>query len=126
MPHPTPAQLRSTRCLPPGAALWALLATGAVPHDTAAQTVVENSLESAWTTTPPWTLEEDLRIWGPPDGYLTMVIAVAADSRDNVYILDYITQEIHVFDSQGGFLRTLFAGEDDAGTPYVTRLRIQR
>lgn len=108
MPHPTSAHLRPTRCLPLGAALWALLASGAVPQDAAAaQVVVENTLESAWTTTPAWTLEEDLRIWGPPGGYLALVIAVAADSRDNIYILDYITQEIYVFDSEGEFLRTL-------------------
>ena len=75
--------------------------------DARAQVVVENTLASAWTTTPEWTLEEDLRIWGPPDGYLGDVIAVAADSRDNIYILDGTTQEIQVFDAEGGFLRTL-------------------
>ena len=108
MPHPTSAHLRPMRCLPLVTALWGLLASGAVPHDTAAaQAVVENSLESAWTTTTPWTLEEDLRIWGPPDGYLGRVIAVAADSRDNIYVLDGTTQEIHVFGADGGFLRTL-------------------
>ncbi len=127
MPHPTSAGIRPTRCLTPAAALatWreesprrshgfihalicALLAGGAAPRDSAAaQAVVENSLESAWATTPAWTLEEDLRIWGPPGGYLSMVIAVAADSRDNVYVLDYATQEIHVFDARGGFLRSL-------------------
>lgn len=108
MPHPTSAQPGPTRCLPPGAILWTLLAGGAVPHYVAAaQVVVENSLASAWTTTPAWTLEEDLRIWGPPDGYLGDIVAVSADSRDNIYILDGTTQEIQVFDANGGFLRTL-------------------
>lgn len=107
MPHPISAQPRYTRCLPAGAILWTLLAGGAVPHHTTAQTVVENSLESAWTTTPPWTLEEDLRIWGPPDGYLGDIVAVSADSRNNIYILDGTTMEIQVFDAEGGFLRTL-------------------
>ena len=32
---------------------------------------------------------------------------MAADSRDNIYILDGTTQEIQVFDAEGGFLRTL-------------------
>ena len=65
-------------------------------------------LPSAVTATAAeWTLQEDLRIWGPPDGYLGDVIAVAADSRDNIYILDGTTQEIQVFDAEGGFLRTL-------------------
>lgn len=112
MPHPTSARVWPRRCLPPATALHALLcallAGGGAPRDSAAaQAVVENSLESAWATTPEWTLEEDLRIRGPPGGYLSMVIAVAADSRDNVYVLDYAAQEIHVFDARGGFLRTL-------------------
>lgn len=76
--------------------------------DERAQVVVENALAASWTNTAEWTLEEDLRIWGPPpDGYLGRVIAVAADSRDNIYILDSTTQEIQVFDADGGFLRTL-------------------
>ena len=83
------------------------MATGAVPADARAQVVVENTLASAWTATPEWTLDEDLRIWGPPDGYLGNVDAVAADSRGNIYILDGTTQEIQVFDATGGFLRTL-------------------
>ena len=93
--------------MPPGVALAALLAPGAAPIDARAQPVVENTLASAWATTAEWSLEEDLRIWGPPGGYLGLVAAVAADSRDNIFILDYLTQEIHVFDAEGGFLRTL-------------------
>ena len=108
MPHPTSVDARPARYLPFTVALSALLTGGGMLHGAIdAQVVVENSLESAWTTTAAWTLEEDLRIGGPPGGYLTMVVAVAADSRDNIYILDYVTQEIHVFDSEGGFQRTL-------------------
>ena len=83
------------------------LSTGAAPVDARAQVVVENALASAWTTTPEWTLEEDLRIQGPPGGYLGNIDAVAADTRGNIFILDGTTQEIHVFDAGGGFLRTL-------------------
>ena len=78
-----------------------------MPAVARAQAVVENALASAWTITPEWTLEEDLRIWGPPGGYLGDVDAVAADSRGNIYILDGTTQEIQVFDAEGGFVRTL-------------------
>lgn len=100
----------------PGAVtMAALLATGAAPMGARAQTVVENTLASAWATTAEWALEEDLRIWGPPDGYLGDIIAVAADSRDNIYILDGLTQEIHVFDDGGGFLRTLGGQGQGAG-----------
>ena len=108
MPHPTSVDARPTGYRPLTAALPALLTSGGMLHGAAdAQVVVDNSLESAWTTTAAWTLEEDLRLWGPPGGYLGMVVALAADSRDNIYILDYVTQEIHVFDPGGGFLRTL-------------------
>ena len=102
-----PARPQPARHLPCAITAAALLATGAVPADARAQAVVENSLASSWTITPEWILEEDLRIWGPPDGYLGMVIAVAADSRDNIYILDYTTQEILVFGAEGDFLRAL-------------------
>ena len=131
MPHPTSALARRrddprrrttqwptnpARGLPLAAALSALLTTGGVSHDTAvAQIVVRNALESGWTTTSPWTLEEDSRLWGPPGGHLGMVLAVATDSRDNIYILDYMTQEIHVFDSEIGFLRTVGGPGDGPG-----------
>ena len=101
------ADLRPTRCLPFALPLMGLLITASMTVDTKAQVVVENSLASGWTTTSEWTLEEDLRIWGPPGGYLSFVRTVAADSRDNVYILDYATQEIYVFNAEGEFLRTL-------------------
>jgi len=91
------------------------LAIGAAPVNARAQAAVENTLASAWTTTAEWTLQEDLRIWGPPDGYLGDVIAVAADSRNNIYILDGLTQEIQVFDAGGGFLRTLGGRGQGAG-----------
>ena len=102
-----PARPQSTHYLPCVSTAAVLLATGAVPVDARAQVVVENTLASAWTTTAEWTLEEDLRIWGPPDGYLSLVSGLAADSRDNIYILDYVTQEIYVFDSEGDIVRTL-------------------
>ena len=95
------------RHLPCAITAAALMATGAVPAGARAQVVVENTLASAWTTTAAWTLEEDLRIWGPPGGYLGDVDAIAADSRGNIYILDGTTQEIQVFDAEGAHLRTL-------------------
>ena len=104
---PQPPRPQPAGHLPCAITAAALLATGAVPADARAQAIVENTLASAWTTTPEWTLEEDLRIWGPPDGYLGDVDAVAADSRGNIYILDGTSQEIQVFDYDGGYLRTL-------------------
>ena len=114
MPPSTSGHPRTPRCLRLTTVLAALL--GGLPHGTASpQATVRNSLASSWTTTAEWTLEEDLRLWGPPGGYLSMVFAVAADSRDNIYILDYVAQEIYVFDASGGFLRTLGGPGDGPG-----------
>ena len=105
-----------TRFLRPASTLAALVASAAISADACgAQVLVENSLSSAWTTTTEWKLEEDLRIWGPPEGYLSLVVGLAADSRDNIYILDYVTQEIYVFDSEGAFVRTLGGQGDGPG-----------
>ena len=105
-----------TRFLRPASTLATLVASAAISADACgAQVLVENSLSSAWTTTTEWKLEEDLRIWGPPEGYLSLVVGLAADSRDNIYILDYVTQEIYVFDFEGDFLRTLGGQGDGPG-----------
>ena len=110
-----PVGPHSVRYLPCAVTMGAFLAIGTAPVDARAQAAIENTLASAWTTTAEWTLQEDLRIWGPPDGYLGDVIAVAADSRNNIYILDGLTQEIQVFDAGGGFLRRLGGQGQGAG-----------
>ena len=69
--------------------------------------IVENTLASSWQTTGEWTLEEDLRLYGPPSGYFGAVGALATDSRDNIFVLDGMAQQIHVFDPRGAHVRTL-------------------
>lgn len=76
-----------------------------MPAAGVAQVAVENSIASSWTTVTEWKLEEDLRLWGPPGGYFGTIGSLAADSRDNIYVLDASSQEIQVFDSEGAFLR---------------------
>ena len=77
--------------------------------------VVENNLASSWQTTGEWTLKEDLRLSGPPGGYFGVIGALAADSRHNIHVLDGLAQEIHVFDSEGGFVRTLGGSGEGPG-----------
>lgn len=86
-----------------------------MPASGVAQTAVENSLASSWTTVTEWTLEEDLRLWGPPGGYFGTIGSVAADSRDNIYVLDVSSQEVQVFDLEGAFLRTLGGAGEGPG-----------
>ena len=85
------------------------------PAAGSAQAAVENSLASSWTTVTEWTLEEDLRLWGPPGGYFGMIGSLAADSRDNIYVLDVSSQEVQVFDPEGAFLRTLGGAGEGPG-----------
>ena len=86
-----------------------------MPAAGVAQVAVENSLASSWTAVTEWKLEEDLRLWGPPGGYFGTIGSLAADSRDNIYVLDASSQEIQVFDSEGAFLRTLGGAGEGPG-----------
>ncbi len=98
----------------PLAALFAMLGIVACESTRADHglRVVENALASSWQSTGEWTLEEDLRLRGPPAGHFGTVGSVAADSRDNILVLDALAQEIHVFDSEGVHQRT-FGGEGE-------------
>ncbi len=69
--------------------------------------VVRNALVAGWTSSGEWTLEEDLRLFGPEGGQFGVIGALAADSKGNIYVLDGLAQEIHVFDPGGSFARTL-------------------
>jgi len=90
-----------------GAILVAALGGCALADDESGTRVVENTLASSWQATGEWTLEEDLRLYGPPGGYFGAVGALATDSRDNIFVLDGFAQQIHVFDSEGAHLRTV-------------------
>ncbi|MGH7583234.1 MAG: 6-bladed beta-propeller [Gemmatimonadales bacterium] len=57
--------------------------------------------------TPVWTLTEDLRIGGATDGPTDFVDVrgLALTRHGNIFVLDYSTQELRVFDSAGTFAR---------------------
>ena len=90
-----------------GVILTAALGACAIAQDDGGPRIVENTLASSWQSTGEWTLEEDLRLYGPPGGFFGAVGALATDSRDNIFVLDGFAQEIHVFDSEGAQLRTM-------------------
>ena len=90
-----------------GAFLTAALGACEIAQNDGGPHIIENTLASSWQSTGEWTLEEDLRLYGPPGGYFGAVGALATDSRDNIFVLDGFAQEIHVFDSEGAHLRTL-------------------
>lgn len=101
-----PGPIRPMRPLA-GAILATALGACTLAHDESGPRIVENTLASGWQSTGQWTLDEDLRLFGPPGGYFGAIGALATDSRDNIYVLDGFAQEIHVFDSGGAHLRTL-------------------
>ena len=90
-----------------GVILTAALGACALAPDDGGPRIVENTLASSWQSSGEWTLEEDLRLHGPPGGYFGAVGALTTDSRDNIFVLDGLAQEIHVFDSEGGHVRTV-------------------
>ncbi len=90
-----------------GVILTAALGACAFAQDDGGPRIVEDTLASSWQSTGEWTLEEDLRLYGPPGGYFGAVGALTTDSRDNIFVLDGLAQEIHVFDSEGAHVRTV-------------------
>ncbi len=61
-----------------------------------------------WTAATAWRLEEDLRL-GSTGGdsadavEFGQIMAIAVDSRGAIYVLDWLSQEIRVFDRSGSF-----------------------
>ena len=90
-----------------GVILAAALYACSLAPDESGPRVIESTLASSWRSTGNWTLEEDLRLSGPPGGYFGAVGALATDSRDNIFVLDGMAQQIHVFDSEGAHVRTM-------------------
>ena len=101
-----PVPVRQGRMLA-GAVLAAALGACAVAEDEGGTRIVESTLASSWQSTGPWTPEEDLRLSGPPGGYFGIVGALTTDSRDNIFVLDGMAQQIHVFAPDGAHLRTV-------------------
>ena len=90
-----------------GVILTAVLGACALAQDEGGPRIVESTLTSSWQSTGQWTLEEDLRLSGPPGGFFGIVGALATDSRDNMFVLDGMAQQIHVFDFEGVHVRTV-------------------
>lgn len=90
-----------------GVVLTAAVGACAVARDESGPRVAESTLESSWRSTGEWTLEEDLRLTGPPGGYFGIVGGLATDSRDNIFVLDGRAQQILVFDFEGAHVRTV-------------------
>jgi 6-bladed beta-propeller protein len=60
--------------------------------------------------TDQWSLVEDLRL-GTLDGggpeQFTQIAGITTDAEGRIYVLDYPSQEIRVFDAVGGYVRTI-------------------
>lgn len=81
--------------------------------------VVSNSMRGLWDSSAAWTVVEDLRI-GSADGddadaAFGSVRGLAVDSHDRIYVLDYQSQGIRVFDRDGHHVRTVGRKGDGPG-----------
>lgn len=72
--------------------------------------VVSNTEQGLWTDDTRWLVSEDLRIGvmegGGPDVF-GRIGDIAVDSEGRIYVLESQAQEVRVFDSTGGFVRTI-------------------
>ncbi len=89
---------------PPSTAQFDTLSSGRV--------VVINTGQSIWSSRTAWRFEEDLRLGtsaadGPKVEQFGDITAVTSDSRGRIYVLDYQSQEISVFEPDGTFSRKI-------------------
>lgn len=85
-------------------------------RDSAGVTIVENTLESIWTVSNQWTLEEELRIGaieGDPDYQFGAIGFIAVDSRNRMFVMDAQAQHVRVFSADGRYEQTI--GRPGAG-----------
>lgn len=81
--------------------------------------VVTNPAEGRWTEDSAWTLVEDLRLGCVegcgPELFSQVAYILTDEGEENLYALDYPSQEIRVFASDGSHVRTLGGLGDGPG-----------
>ena len=84
--------------------------TGSIDTLASGEIVVHNAGTPLWSPSEAWTVVEEFRI-GSDTGDDAIIFgsirAFDVDAHGRVYVLDNQSQEIHVFDSDGTFLRTI-------------------
>lgn len=78
--------------------------------DSAGVTIVENTLESIWDASEQWTLEEELRVGtieGDADYQFGAIGFIAVDSRDRMFVMDAMAQQVKVYSPDGRFEQTI-------------------
>lgn len=66
--------------------------------------------EAAWTDADAWTAEEELRIGtlaGEGPDQFGQIAALKADSAGRIYVLDFLSQDIRVFEKDGTYSHTI-------------------
>ncbi len=95
-------------------------------RDSAGVTIVDNTLESIWTASDRWTLEEEVRIGaveGDPDYQFGAIGFIAVDSRDRMFVMDVMAQHIKVYSDDGRYEQTI--GGPGAGPGELGQSAIQ-
>jgi len=79
-------------------------------RDSAGVQIVENTLESIWSVSDQWTLEEELRIGtieGDPDYQFGAIGFIAVDSHDRIFVIDAMAQHVKVYSPDGRYEQTI-------------------
>lgn len=72
--------------------------------------LIHNPSEGTWTPDSTWHLQRDFRIGsveGAGPATFSQIIGLAVDSQGRIYVLDRLSQDVRVFDSDGDYVRTL-------------------
>jgi hypothetical protein len=78
--------------------------------DSAGITIVSNTTDAIWSPSEAWTVDEELRIGtleGDPDYQFGRIGWIAVDSKNQIYALDFQTQQVQVYSADGEYVRTI-------------------
>ncbi len=87
---------------------------GIVDTLTSDEIVIHNTGDPLWGPEEGWEIVEEMRFGARDDSVLfASILSLDVDTQGRLYVLDSYTQEIHVFDSSGAFVRTV--GSEGSG-----------
>lgn len=95
------------RAAPDGRASETTLPNGAV--------LVRSPAEGSWTDAERWTLAPDGALPDPAGEPLAFPAALEADADGTLYVLDAVTQRVHVYDAEGRHVRSFGGGGGGPG-----------
>ena len=82
--------------------------TGVVDTLVSEEIVIHNTGDPLWGPEEGWKIVEEMRFGAGADSVLfASILSLDMDTQGRLYVLDSYTQQIHIFDSSGAFVRTV-------------------